>query len=349
MKKFHLRPILGLGLVALFSCTQGSKESSGKIVKTLPDGEVILKYNGGTITAKDVNDMVKSRLSNLNEEAIEIYQRSAEHTLLNKLLKDEATKQGLSGPEELLAKAATSVEVSEERVKSFIKENNLEKGYKDPVTGKSRKITPEEIKAYLGEQEKQNARENFLQGLLAKADVKMLIEEARLEIKIPSEAPVLGSAKAKVIVHEFSDFQCPYCSKAHATVKQLSQHYGDKIGIVYHHLPLPSHPEARPAALAAVCAQKQEKFWPFHDKLFENQRSLSSENYLKWAAEVGLNMDTFKTCLADPSTGKTVEDSSKNSESLGINSTPTFYINGKKLAGAQPFEQFQRIIDQELK
>jgi protein-disulfide isomerase len=343
------RPLLALSALAIFSCTQGRRGDSGKIVSTLPDGEVILKYNGGSITAKDVNDMVKSRLSNLNEEAIEIYQRSAEHTLLNKLLKDEATKQGLSGPEELLAKAAASVEVSDDRVKSFIKENNLEKGYKDPVTGKSRKITPEEIKAYLAEQERQNAREVFLQGLLAKAEVKMLIEEPRVEIKIPAGAHVLGDAKSKVVVHEFSDFQCPYCSRAHATVKQLNQHYGNKIAIVYHHLPLPSHPEARPSAIASNCAGKEGKFWPFHDKLFENQRALSQDNYLKWATEVGLNVESFKACLSDPAMAKQVEESVQFAEGLGINSTPTFYVNGKKLAGAQPFEQFQRVIETELK
>jgi protein-disulfide isomerase len=343
------KTLVAFSMLALFSCSQTKKGDSGKIVQTLPDSEVVLKYNGGTVTAKDVNEMVKSRLSSLNEEAIEIYQRSAEHTLLNKLLKDEATKQGLNGPEELLAKSASDIAISDDRVKSFIKENNLEKGYKDPISGKIRKITPEEIKAYLTEQEKQNSRELYLQGLLAKAEVKMMIEEPRAEIKIQNWNPVLGDAKAKVVIHEFSDFQCPFCFKAHGTVKQLNQHYGNKIAIVYHHLPLPSHPEARPSAIAATCAQKQDKFWQYHDKLFENQSSLSQENYTKWAAELGLNMDAFKTCLTDPASSKAVEDSSQYANSLSINSTPTFYVNGKKVPGAQSFEYFQRIIEQELK
>ncbi|NCN26893.1 DsbA family protein [bacterium] len=331
--------------LALFASCTGKKAD---IVTPLSDNSVIIKYEGGTVTAKDVTEFVEARLKSLNEEAVELYQRSAEHVLLNKLLKAEAEKQGVGSPEELMAKATNNVTVSDEKIAAFIKENNLEKGYKDPVTGKTRKITKEEIRGYLTQQERQSARDLFMQGLMASAKVKVMLEEPRVEIKTPKDAPILGNPKAKVVIHEFSDFQCPFCSRAKASVDQIHQHYGDKVAIVFHHLPLPSHPAATPAAIASNCANKQEKFWGFHDKAFENQRDLSDENFKKWAKELGLDMAAFEACIADPKMAEAVEESKKYAESLGVNSTPTFYVNGKKVAGAQPFQQFQRIIDAEL-
>jgi protein-disulfide isomerase len=112
---------------------------------------------------------------------------------------------------------------------------------------------------------------------------------------------------------------------------------------------LPNHPSAQPAAEAALCADAQGKFWEYHDRLFENQRSLSSESFRKFAQELNLDDKAFGECLDSGKFRDAVTESYEAGERLGVNATPTFFINGRYLSGAQPFEAFQAIIDEEIK
>ena len=134
-------------------------------------------------------------------------------------------------------------------------------------------------------------------------------------------------------------------------MKQLNSAYGDKIKIIFRHMPLESiHPNARPASIASICAQKQEKFWPMHDKLFANQQDLNEGNYKAWGKELGLDAAAFEACLKDESgeVSKIVDKDLNLAQKIGVNSTPTFFVNGKKVAGALGFDQFKALIDQEL-
>lgn len=341
---------IGALVLALTACdgAGGGGSADGQIVQPLKESTVILKYNGGTITAKDVNDQVKSRLTKLNEDAIDAYQRVAENVLVEKLLETEAKKQGLSTADDLLNKIQQEASVTDEEVDQFYAQNKLGEGYKDPQTGEKRSVSKEEVKKFLEEQARNNKRQDLINGLMAKAESNVVLEEPRIKLSIPSGAPVLGSKNAKVIIQEFSDFQCPFCSRAKDTVSQIHQAYGDKVAIVYNHMPLDFHPNAKPAAIASECAHKQDKFWPFHDKLFDSQRELADDKYAKWAEELGMDKSKFEDCLKDPSVEKAIDESMKLATTLGVNSTPTFFINGKRVAGALPFAQFKRIIDQEL-
>jgi protein-disulfide isomerase len=120
------------------------------------------------------------------------------------------------------------------------------------------------------------------------------------------------------------------------------------VRFVYRDFALPNHPQAQPAAEAAQCAHEQGKFWQFHDRIFENQRALSNEIYLKLAADLGLDQKAFGECFASGKFRAQVQKDYQEGESLGVNATPTFFINGRFLSGAQPFEQFQSIIDDEI-
>ena len=170
---------------------------------------------------------------------------------------------------------------------------------------------------------------------------------------VASDEPVLGNPNAKVVIYEHSDFQCPYCARGKEVVHQIAQAYGDKVAIVFRHLPLEFHPNAKPAAIASICAQEQGKFWEYHDKLFDNQKELSSDNYIKWAKELSLDEAKFKTCLSSPEAQKKLEKSAQLSEQVGANSTPTFFVGtkkeGKKVAGAQPFPEFKKMIDEAMR
>lgn len=158
-----------------------------------------------------------------------------------------------------------------------------------------------------------------------------------------------GGANAKVTVVEWSDFQCPFCSRVVPTLKEIEKNYGDEVKVAFKHNALPMHKQARPAAIAAEAAGKQGKFWEMHDILFANAKELTEENFVKWAGELGLNVDQFKKDMADPAIGKKVDDNQKQGTTLGARGTPAFFVNGRYLSGAQPFEAFKALIDEEMK
>ena len=174
------------------------------------------------------------------------------------------------------------------------------------------------------------------------------------DIPVPKNAPTKGGAKAKVVIQEFSDFQCPFCSRVNPTVAQVVKEYGDKVQFVWRDYPLPFHKDAQPAAQAAreVYAQKGNKaFWAYHDLLFANQKTLSRENLEKFAEQVGgINMKAFKAALDSGKHKAAVEADMAAVTKAGARiGTPSFFINGKLVQGAQPFAAFKVAIDDALK
>lgn len=175
--------------------------------------------------------------------------------------------------------------------------------------------------------------------------------------KIPIDGrPFKGPADAPITIVEFSEFQCPYCRRAASTVdNQVLKNYGDKIKLVFKHFPLGFHKWAEPAAIASECAFKQnnEAFWYLYDKLFENQRSINEGNIrekcLQWAEEANLDKKKFTSCYDNKETLARVKQDAEEGKSIGLTGVPAFFVNGKKLGGAQPYERFKEVIDEELK
>ncbi|MDP9000793.1 MAG: thioredoxin domain-containing protein [Myxococcota bacterium] len=178
-------------------------------------------------------------------------------------------------------------------------------------------------------------------------------EDTKTVFKIPvGNSPVLGSANALVTVIVFSDFQCPFCSRVEPTLKAVREKYGDKVRMVWKNEPLPFHPRAEPAAEVAleVRAEKGDKgFWDIHDKLFENQKDLSDEAIVKLAGEAGASTDKAKKAISDHTHKKVLDADSDLAEDFQANGTPHFFINGRRLVGAQPTEKFDAMIDEEVK
>ncbi len=174
-----------------------------------------------------------------------------------------------------------------------------------------------------------------------------VIDMKKLSEGYPSE----GSASAKVTIVEFSDFQCPFCSSFYnSSLVPMRKDYIDtgKVKIVYRHFPLGFHPEAQKAAEATECAKDQGKFWEMHDKIFLNQPSLSVANEKQWAKDLGLNSATFNQCLDSGKKAAVVSADQKAGTEAGVSGTPTFFINGKSVVGAQPYAVFKQAIDAEL-
>ncbi len=161
-------------------------------------------------------------------------------------------------------------------------------------------------------------------------------------------APVKGSPNAPVTIVEFSDFQCPFCSRAVPTLKQIETEYPGKVRVAFKNQPLPFHQHARLAAEAAMAANEQGKFWEYHDKLFANQQALDRSSLERYAQEVGLEMGRFRAALDSNKFDAQISADSAEGTRLGASGTPTFFINGRQLVGAQPFASFKQIIDEEL-
>jgi protein-disulfide isomerase len=161
--------------------------------------------------------------------------------------------------------------------------------------------------------------------------------------------PTLGPADAPITIVEFSDYQCPFCRRWHQEVyEQLLNTYPGKIRVVYRNLPLTSiHPDAQAAAEAAMCAGEQDSYWPYHDKLFSSE-SLDTQTFIQYAQDLSLNVDQFKSCITDQKYKDAIQTDSDFAINMGIRSTPTFFINGLALVGAQPLDVFKQVIDKEL-
>jgi protein-disulfide isomerase len=162
-------------------------------------------------------------------------------------------------------------------------------------------------------------------------------------------SPAKGPESAKVTLVEFSDFQCPFCSRVTPTLDQIEKDYGDQVRIVFKHLPLRIHSKAAAAHAAAEAAHRQGKFWEMHDAIFANQREMSPEKYLTYAQEMGLDVEKFKRDVAAEDVKQKVDADAKEAASLGVTGTPGFFINGRFLRGARPVESFKELIDEELK
>ena len=169
------------------------------------------------------------------------------------------------------------------------------------------------------------------------------------KVAIPAHSPRLGPKAAKVTIVEFSDFQCPFCGRVMPTIKEIEKKYPKDVAIVFVNQPLSFHDKAEGAAKAFLAANRQNKAWEMHDKMFANQQALTPADLEKYAQEIGLNMGRFKKDLEDPKIKEQITSDQALANSVGANGTPTFMVNGRELVGAQPFPAFQSLIDEEIK
>lgn len=171
----------------------------------------------------------------------------------------------------------------------------------------------------------------------------------RYDVPIDDD-PIRGSQDAVITIIEFSDYECPFCRRWHQEVlPQIQAKYGDQVRHVYRDFPLYSiHANAGPAAEAANCAGDQERYWEFSDLLFSGEIALGRAAYETYADDLNLDLDTFTQCLDDQRHKDEVDADFAFASELGVRSTPTFFINGLAVVGAQPFEVFEQIIDMEL-
>jgi protein-disulfide isomerase len=188
-------------------------------------------------------------------------------------------------------------------------------------------------------------------GITPEPTLEITIPETLTRYDVPlGNAPVWGNENAPITLVEFSDYQCPFCKQWYDEVlARLMAEYPDKLRFVYRDFPLASiHEEAVGAAAAARCAGEQDKYWEYHNALFDRTYGLGGDSYEKYAQDLGLDMTAFNSCVTEGRYRQEITDGIQEASKLGVRSTPTFFLNGIPIEGALPYTFFKQVIDLEL-
>lgn len=329
--------------VVLAACS-----SSAQAPRLMAPGDVVATVGSTSITLAQVDEKALQQSttsfgSMKLSQALYEARRSALDDIVSSLLIDqEAKTRGIDRSALVEKEITTKVpDVTEADIVAFYQANQAR------VQGASLDQVRQAIKNYLTQQRMASMREQFIDTLRAKTPVRVSLEPPRQTIAT-ANSPSRGPAGAPIEIVEFSDFQCPYCLRAHPTVEQVLTTYGDRVRFVYRHYPLPGHPNARPAAEAAECAAEQGKFWPYHDRLFASQSKLSAADLKQDAVELGMDASKFNTCVDSHKYAAKVDTDLRAGQEAGVDGTPAFFINGRMISGAQPYDVFKRIVDEEL-
>jgi len=303
---------------------------------------VLAQIGSHKITQQEVDSKINIQLYDARKEALD-------QMVDDYLLQQAARKEKLSVADyvkrEVDDKAAA--EVNDAMAKKFYDEN------KDKIPALKSAGSYDKIKdrliAALRQRDAQQQHEQLMARLRKDGAAKILLEPPRVNVDLGAAGhPTLGPKNAPVTVIEFADFQCPFCKRSEDAVKAVREKYGDRVQLVFMDFPLSFHPHAMPAANAARCAEAQGKFWQYHDALFADQSKLEPNDLKATAKTLGLDTAKFNACLDKNQYDQAIQKDLAEGHKLNVNGTPTFFIDGREVVGAQPTENFVSIIDQEL-
>jgi protein-disulfide isomerase len=204
------------------------------------------------------------------------------------------------------------------------------------------------IASFVQQQHLADARARYVRELRETAHATVHLDAPRQTVAIAPGDPAAGALSAPIEIIEFSDFECPYCRQLESVLKQLRAKYGDRLRLVWKDFPLPIHGAARGAAEAARCAADQHRFWEYHDLLFVNQQALLPDDLTRHAATAGLDGDQFAKCLEAGAHRAEIAADLEEGARQGVEATPTVFINGRAVIGAQPIDAYEKVIEEEL-
>jgi protein-disulfide isomerase len=334
----HPNRVLAFGVCSallLLGCEGRVEESTA--------GEIAAVVDGSSITISELDDWIRDDLyrqeiaGNSPSQMHLLRTEGLRRMIEERVMEAEASRSNLDPSQVLERELEALGPITDEEVESFYAERA------DRLKG----ATLEELTPRIREYLQQKRASAAVARLREQANVTVLLEPPRVAVE--GDGPSLGPAEAAVTIVEFSDFQCPFCERAIPVLKELRERYPNDVRVVYRHFPLDSiHPRARPAAEASLCAHDQGKFWPYHDKLFENPAALADDDLRRYATELELDADRFERCVAERPHREAVEADAAAASEAGVNGTPAFFVNGIFIEGAQPASAFIELIDAEL-
>ena len=306
---------------------------------------MVATYNGGKITAGELEKEARPQIAELENKIYQARKQTLEQMAVERIVKAEAAKAGMSEQDYIRKRVeeAPVQQPTEAQERQFYE--RLKAGGQIPPDATFDSLK-ERIGQALMNQQRQGQMQKVVAELQKQANLKIDLPQPR--IQVAAEGPTRGPKDAPVTIVEFSDFECPYCGAAHDTVEQVMSSYAGKVRLVYRQFPLSFHPHAAKAAEASLCAADQGKFWEYHDVLFKNQKKLDPTDLKAYAGEVGLDGQKFGQCLESGDKKKAVDADQQAGLAAGVGGTPAFFINGIFLNGAQPIDEFKKVIDGEL-
>jgi protein-disulfide isomerase len=298
---------------------------------------------GEPVTEAEVEALISAQLAELRQRDYQLRNQALEELIARRLLDREAKRRGLS------VEALIKAEVDAKAVPTDADKKALYEANKARFAGKSEADALKEVEPAARQQKRRERQGEYVRELRSKTQVEVRLEPLRADLRLPATVPSRGGpATAPVTVVEFSDFQCPYCARAQPTLRKLRETYGEKVRFVFADFPLDFHPLAKKAHEAAYCAADQGQFWPMYDRLFASQGKLEVASLKTYATELGLDATAFASCLDSGKNAARAEALLGEGARNGVTGTPAFFINGRMLVGAQPFESFASLIEDEL-
>jgi predicted DsbA family dithiol-disulfide isomerase len=303
--------------------------------------EVLATIDGQPVTEDDLPDEARAQILDLTSKVYEARRAGVDAAVARKLLALEAARLGITIDQLIQTKVASQVRpVTPEEARAFYEANRarITQSF-DDIRGR--------IEDYLRQVHRKEAQDRYVAELRRQHKVEVALKPPR--IALPAGGFERGPADAAVSLVEFSDYQCPFCRQAQAVIARLKQEYSDRLRHVFRDFPIDAiHPQARGAHVAAACADQQGKFWEYHDRLFGGPEKVAAADLLEHARALGLDLDRFRACLAVPEMRARIDREIAVGRAAGVTSTPTFFINGRRLTGAQPYEAFRAVIEEEL-
>ncbi len=334
VRRLAFGSLVALAAIGLACAKFGNGKSDEPIAARVGD-EVITVAE---LDAEIKEDLWKRETGDGNPSRVHDLRMAAAKSLVAKrAVEAAAKKKGMESEAFLESEFKTLPPISDADVKAFYDKNAAQ------LQGAPFESISPRIRSHLENEAKRKA----LDDIVAKAETKIELERPRVEVSAVGAAR--GPADARVTLIEFSDFQCPFCVRAKPVLDEIAKRHPKDVRIVYRHLPLDSlHPRARPSAEAAACAAEGNKFWEYHDKLFENNRALSDDDLRKYAAEVGLEAGAFDECVRTRRHQAAVEQDAQEAKRIGITGTPAFVVNGILMSGLKSADELDAVIREEL-
>ncbi len=295
--------------------------------------------------AADQLKMVDAQLEQCQKQAeqnrYQVLEASVQQLVEDKMLAAEAAARGVSREELVAAEIDAKVAaVTDADIDAWYTENQARIG------GRPKEQIAPQIKQFLQQTRQQEARGAYLGTLEEKYKARVLLEPPRAQVA--ATGPSKGPENAPITIVEFSDFECPFCSRVNPTLAQVQENYGDKVRIVFRQFPLAIHANAQKAAEASLCAHEQGKFWQMHDLMFAAQRELGVDQLKAKASQLGLDTESFNQCLDSGEYADEVQADMAEGTAAGVSGTPAMFVNGIPISGAVPYEQVSAVIDDEL-
>lgn len=335
-----------IGGMMLFPCPRPVAAEPNFIYKSSSDPNLAAKFQDKAITNEELSKDIQRKLYDAEKNVFDLKMNQLKTILLERLIRNDPRSEGL-GSEAFLQKhilkgnAPSEKEITDFILKRKVPQNQINQQLRN------------QVKEYLVDQQRKTAIDQWLDEATRENPLEIYLvrpEAPQVEIPVTKEDQARGGGDAKVTIIEFSEFQCPYCSQAASTMDEVLGKYGDKVRLVFKNFPLPDHTNARKAAEYGLCAndQSSEKFWQLHDIMFANQNRLEEASLPGYAKKAGLDMEKLKTCIDDGRFADKIDLDLADGNRAGVNSTPSFFINGTMLKGAQPLSEFSAIIDKML-